>query len=232
MIWGAKKGPRAGYSRADYRFTERRRLRPKTQGGTRCREGTRERGGEQGPAVTGHTPADPMEHTALGREGQPTGASGGEALSLTRCARELQADSKNTGEQSSGVPFGGLSHGRFHSSPHWKTGSYQSWLPDGTAVLTGSSGKAWTLQVKPSSLHSPSRRTQPDQCITHANANILLFLTKYWVGQKARSGLWKNPNFSANLISAPLLPPKRQFVTLTMSTAARHCAPYRKGSKR
>lgn len=233
LIWGAKKGPCAGYSRAgDYRFTERSRLRSKTQGGTRCREGTRERGGEQGPAVTGHTAADPVGHTALGREGQTTRASGGGALSPTRCARELQADRKNTGEQSSGAPFGGVSHGRFHSSQHRKAGSYQSWLPGGTAVLPGSSGKAWTLQVKPSSLHSPSRRTQPDQCSTHANANILLFLTKYWVGQKARSGLRKNPNFSANLISAPLLPPKRQFMTPTTSTAARHCAPYRKGSKR
>ena len=126
---------------------------------------------QQSPVTT---LADPVEHTALGREGQTTGASGGGALSPAKCAWELQADRRNTGEQSSRVPSGGLSHGRFHSSQHCKTGSYQSWLPDRTAVLTGSSGKAWTLQVKPSSLHSPSRRTEPDQCITHANANILL----------------------------------------------------------
>ena len=98
------------------------------------------------------------------------------AIPSKMCARTPGRQEEHSGAKLR-VPRGSLSHGRFHSSQHWKTGSYQSWLPDGTAVLTGSSGKAWTLRVKP-------RRTHADQCITHANANILLFLTKYWVGKK------------------------------------------------
>lgn len=151
--------------RRDYRFTERSRLRPKTHGWDQVQRGTRERGNEQDPAVTSHNPGWPVEHTALAGGSDNRCIRRRSAVPSKVCMRTPGRQEEHRGTKLQ-VPFEASPHGRFHSSQHWKTGSYQSWPPDRTAVLTGSSGKAWTLQVKPSSLHSPSRRTEPDQCIT------------------------------------------------------------------
>lgn len=141
--------------------TERSRLRPKTHGGTRCREGTRreEMNRTQQSPVT--TLADPW--STLHLAGRVRQQAHPEALSSKVCMRTPGRQEEHRGTKLR-VPFGGLSR----KVPQQPT--LEDWeLPEagsqtGLLYSQGPLAKHGPYKVKPSSLHSPSRRTEPDQC--------------------------------------------------------------------